>query len=256
MRRILILHDRFIYLAWVVAVFVRIIILEGAKMNELAVLKSEVVEAICSGIRKADREYGQWTGDEGLGEAPEYLMTCAIARELAKLGDGRFVTLEASVQETLRCARVRFRGRPRRSMRKNGRADIVLWEVPEVGQNGVPRSIIEVKNFLAEPGGQLNKDVSRLRDALCLSMESHGELGFGCLAFWIGVNEPKRKQYESPEAWLRAKSEKLCEAASGLVATDGLVVRLAQPKSYLGRYEDGTRYAWAPSVLVIERPSA
>ncbi|AXE28519.1 hypothetical protein DK842_00400 [Chromobacterium phragmitis] len=87
-------------------------------------------------------------------------------------------------------------------------------------------------------------------------MESHGELGFGCLAFWIGVNEPKQKKYESPEAWLRAKSEKLCDAASGLVATDGLVVRLAQPKSYLGRYEDDTRYAWAPSVLVIERPAA
>ncbi|AXE28520.1 hypothetical protein DK842_00405 [Chromobacterium phragmitis] len=112
MRRIPILHDGLIYLAWVVAVFVRIIILEGVKMKELAVLKNEVVGAICSGIRKADREYGRWTGDEGLCEAPEYLVTCAIARELAKPGDGRFVTLEANVQETLRCARVRFRGRP------------------------------------------------------------------------------------------------------------------------------------------------
>ncbi|WP_047250374.1 hypothetical protein [Chromobacterium subtsugae] len=94
------------------------------------------------------------------------------------------------------------------------------------------------------------------RDSLSLSMKSNGELEFCCLAFWLGVGEPKQKLHESPMAWLKSKSDKLLKAAKGSAERDGLVVRLAQPKFYQGEYAGGANYAWAPSVLVIEKPAA
>lgn len=95
-----------------------------------------------------------------------------------------------------------------------------------------------------------------MRDSLSLSMQSNGELEFCCLAFWLGVGEPKQNMHESPMAWLKFKSDRLLNAAQSSVAKDGLVARLAQPKFYQGEYAGGASYAWAPSALVIERPAA
>ncbi|MEN7433199.1 hypothetical protein VA599_20870 [Chromobacterium sp. TRC.1.1.SA] len=231
------------------------IILERRDMTALRVSKSEVEGAICSGIRKAYREYLRWTGDEGLHGAPEYLLTCAIARELAELDEGCYVTLEANVRETLECADVCFRGSPPATLRERGRADIVLWVAPEADQSGVPRVLVEVKNYQTGPGGRLAKDVRRLRDALLLSMESGGALEFGCLGFWMGVDEKEWASYGSSVGWFESKCDKLRDKAGELVKCHGLSVRLVQPKTYQWQYDDATRYAWAPSVLVIEKPT-
>ncbi|MCD5329272.1 hypothetical protein ACFFU8_01895 [Chromobacterium piscinae] len=232
------------------------IILEGRDMTALRVSKSEVEGAICTGIRKAYREYLRWTGDEGLHGAPEYLLTCAVARELVDVEEGCYVTLEAGMRETLEYANVCLDEVPRVTLRLDGRADVVLWVAPEVGQDGVPRAIVEVKNYLAEPGARLFEDVARLRDALELSVWCGGALEFGCLAFWLGVDEPRQKvRHDTPVAWLQHKSRRLWEVAQELVCLDGLEARLVQPKFYQGAYDDGTRYAWAPSVLVIEKPT-
>ena len=130
------------------------------------------------------------------------------------------------------------------------------WVASEAGGHGVPKSIIEVKNDLAEPGKRLDEDVGRLRDSLALSMKGDGGLEFCCLAFCLGVDEPKRKIHDSPVAWLKFKSDRLLNAAQSSVARDGLLARLAQPKFYQGEYAGGASYAWAPSVLVIEKPAA
>ncbi|WP_181243164.1 hypothetical protein [Chromobacterium subtsugae] len=174
---------------------------------------------------------------------------------MAEVDDDCHVASEANVREPLGCANVSLRGRPRSSLRGDGRADIVWWVAPEAGGHGVLKSIIEVKNDLAEPGGPLEQDVGRLRDSLALSMKSNGELEFCCLAFWLGVGEPRRKIHDSPVAWLKFKSDRLLSAAQSSVARDSLVARLAQPKFYQGEYAGGASYAWAPGVLVIEKPA-
>ncbi|ERE05790.1 hypothetical protein O166_09880 [Pseudogulbenkiania ferrooxidans EGD-HP2] len=225
-------------------------------MKELAILKSEVVGAICSGIRQADREYGKWTGDEGIDNAPEYLMTCAIARELVKLGKGYYATLEASVRGTLKCARIPGENRDSEGISKKGRADIVLWVAPDGSDEGLPRSVIEVKKRVMKPNEQFEKDVRRLKAVMTQSMAKVGTLDFGCLAFWMGVDVTPAAGDSYAEEKLTAASNDLLKSAKGVLGKGRLVARLERPKLHWGRYEDGTSYAWAPCVLVIEKPAA
>ena len=108
-----------------------------------AVPMTTIVEKTLDGIARAQDDYESWTGGSWLWEAPEYLVTSYIAREIATVEDyPYYLTLESGVKDALDYAGGRS-GRPRLALRRDGRFDILLWWG---GKDERPRTVIEVKN--------------------------------------------------------------------------------------------------------------
>lgn len=61
-----------------------------------------IVDKTLKGIARAQDDYETWTGGSWLWEAPEYLVTSYIAREIATVeGYTYYLTLESGVKDAL-----------------------------------------------------------------------------------------------------------------------------------------------------------
>lgn len=142
-----------------------------------------VIKAVLKGIAAAQKDYESWSG-EWLWEAPEYLATVYVAREIAKLKDAKWITLESSTKGTISDAGAKGRGRLHHKVRGNGRLDILLW-----WGNATPRAPIEVKVQVAAYD-KIKADVERIEKMVHLN-KGKSTLGFGCVGFYSSFKGSK-----------------------------------------------------------------
>lgn len=65
----------------------------------------DVISKTLRGIARAQKDYEYWTDSYWLQEAPEYMTTVYVAREICKTKDrGYYLTLESNARQTLRDA--------------------------------------------------------------------------------------------------------------------------------------------------------
>ncbi len=202
--------------------------------------KKNVIESVLKGIEQASDDFCKISGWESLWYAPEYFLTCSIARELASHEKGE-LTIEDCVRGTMEVAGSNGPGRPRNGLRKNGRFDLVLW-----WKGGTPRAVIEVKHPLYARSTVFIADIIRIRDALVASQRNGGSIKFGGLAFWTGANRSeKNKDIEKRINNIKVALE---ESAAKLVKDEFIV------KIHHGQIHkvDDAKWGWAAFFLTIE----
>jgi len=203
--------------------------------------KEKIFESVLSGIEQASDEFCKISGWDSLWYAPEYFLTCSIARQLASHKKGA-LTIEDCVRDTMHIAGANGPGRPRYGLRKDGRFDLVLW-----WKNDKPRAVIEVKHPLYNPTKVFKDDIVRIRDVLVASQCKDGSFQFGGLAFWTGADRPIRV-HESVNHRITEKTEVLRKAASELIGNE-FMVTIHQGKIH--EVDDG-EWGWAAVFLAIE----
>lgn len=143
----------------------------------------DIANKILAGMSKAQKEYEDWTGGYWLQEAPEYMVTTYIARQISTINNRTYyLTLENKVRDGIRDADG-SKGRPRKALGFNGKFDILLWRA-----NGTPRAIIEVKNQVTG-FSKIKDDVSRITAAL----SSDNKIRCGFIAFYTSLSKGENK---------------------------------------------------------------
>jgi len=140
--------------------------------------KDEILDKCINGIKKSFKEYLKWSDDEWLWNAPEYLITVNIAKELSAIEGAKFITLEDNIKKTLKTANAKIKGKLSKNIRPDGRSDIVLW-----WGKGTPRGIIEVKNAIYRKDN-LEDDLNRIYGLL----KKSSDIEFGITTFYIDRN--------------------------------------------------------------------
>ena len=116
----------------------------------------DILHAVNKGINNAYDLYQDWSGGDGLGDAPESLVQVEIARSLREVCP--FVTLEETVDYILEKSGSKLKGkRPRNS--GSGRVDIIVWS-----NDDKPKILLEIKR--AWCGYTPEPDARRLRQLL------------------------------------------------------------------------------------------
>jgi hypothetical protein len=140
--------------------------------------KEELISNTLSAIVDTHETYLEWSGNEWLWNAPEYLLTVKIAEKIANIDKNKFVTLEDNVEKTLNNSNAKGKGRISSKIRANGRFDIVVWWA-----KGDPRAIIEVKHRVYK-FANIEEDVNRICETLKRkSFES--SIRCGLIAFYM-----------------------------------------------------------------------
>ena len=165
---------------------------------------SAVIKKTLSGIVKAQEDYEAWSGGVcWLWEAPEYMLTTYIAKEIWTIPGSKYLILEPSVRYTVGEAGGFGRGRLYNGTRPDGRSDITLWwgsGTPWAG--GTPRAVIEVKNQISTVK-EIKRDINRIKSML---KNRDNSLQFGLIAFYTNRKDRKGdgKQAKSTiEGWLK-----------------------------------------------------
>ena len=145
------------------------------KMKKMArISRDEILKACVDGIKKSFNEYLEWSYGEFLWNAPEYLLTVNIAKELWKIKkESKLITLEDNVKKTLENANSAKMDKLHKDIRAEGRSDIVFW-----WGKGTPRGIIEVKNAVYNKQRHIQKDLDRIYGIL--KKKSDIEFGIRC----------------------------------------------------------------------------
>ena len=149
----------------------------------------EILNSCIEGIKKSFEEYDKWSDGEWLWNAPEYLITVNIAKELNKINKPKFITLEDNVRETLKSANAEIKGNLKEKIRADGRSDIILW-----WGKGTPRGIIEVKNAVFRINHILD-DVNRILGIL----EKDSDIELGVITFYIDRHYETKNPIEELE---------------------------------------------------------
>ena len=156
---------------------------KGKKMSKIS--KDKILQACTKGIKKSFNEYLEWSADEWLWNAPEYLLTVNIAKKLWMIKKtSKYITLEDNLKKTLKSADAKIKGQLKSSIRPDGRSDIIFW-----WGKGTPRGIIEVKNGIYRKE-QIQEDLERIYGIL----EKESDIEFGISTFYID------RYYESGNA--------------------------------------------------------
>jgi hypothetical protein len=138
--------------------------------------KDQILDACLEGIKESYNEYLDWSGIEWLCNAPEYLLTVNIAKNLWKIpNDAKFITLEDNIRKTLKTANAKIKGKISNKARPNGRSDIIFW-----WGKGTPRGIIEVKNYSYKKK-HIQEDLDRIYSIL----KKESDIEFGITTFYI-----------------------------------------------------------------------
>ena len=199
-------------------------------------LMDDVANKTLAGISKAQKDYEDWTGGYWLWEAPEYMVTTYIARQISAISDKTFyLTLENNVRDGIRDAGGAG-GRPRKALRFSGKFDILLWWA-----NGTPRAIIEVKNQV--PGfSKIKHDVSRISAAL----RSHqNTIRCGFIAYYTSLTDdehnPAKNRVETRVDGVASDVKEFAKANN------------MKFKRYPGKVVIDEDSAWTAEVLKISR---
>lgn len=149
-----------------------------------AISIGDVVDAAMRGIAIAQTDFEKWSGGSWLWEAPEYLATVYVARELARLKGTKFVSLENNAGRALRDAGAAVRGPIQKHIRAQGRFDILLsWA------DGRPRAPIEVKGWVNKYQG-IAADMRRL-EAVIHRAKDKSSFQFGLMVFHTSADDDR-----------------------------------------------------------------
>ena len=198
------------------------------------------IKKTLSGIAKAQRDYEEWSGF-WLCQAPEYMLTMYIAKELWTVPGSKYLTLESNVKSTLEDAGGMGRGKTSDDSRIGGRSDIVLWR-----SNDTPRAVIEVKNNVSDSAIEIKQDIERISTTL---RKRGNSFQCGLIAFYTsrwdreGDGEGARSTIKDRLKNIEQKTRKVL----------GKEHRLSRHDSRIRVDGDS---AWVASVLQIQRAHA
>lgn len=198
----------------------------------------EIIKNVLNGITKAQKDYQRWSGGDRLDEAPEYLMTTYIAKELATYKEcSYYITLEYNTKKAIADAGGMKPGRPRKDLRPNGKFDILLW-----WGDGTPRTIIEVKKYKNQYKQRMEEDVSRI----CAVLEQCNTIRHGIMAYYTAHNEENSRS--ELQDFLLERMHDFESRTLDYVQNRGMNVQNHRRPVQLAK-----NWAWVPSVLVISR---
>lgn len=201
---------------------------------------SEISRAALEGVENAFTSYEEISG-AALDYAPEYFLTCEIAKAIGKVSKG-CIHLEENISGTLSDAGAVGPGKPKSSLKKNGRYDLVVRYA-----NDNPYGVIEVKHPVWMYR-TIQSDIRRLRDTVSKSIRSNGSIKFGALVFYASSNFPIRKysnleeKFTGDSGWYNTWVER----AMSDINIDGLSVTL----NHTGMHDHGD-WGWAGGIIVI-----
>ena len=211
----------------------------------------EYAKKTSAGMYKAHKAYEDWSGDLWVWNAPEYLLTTYIAREIAKIRYKPFyLTLEQHVGEALGGA-----GASEDIVESAGKQkfDIVVW-----WGSDAPRGIIEVKRQVAsfsggETGyGGIKQDVERMIE----SLKETSLLQFGLMAYYTSCKYGERPS-NSAEVRIMDRVKKISSEARKCVPTN-MKFRRIPGKINIWKDDDigdgPNDHAWVAEVLMIWKP--
>lgn len=199
-----------------------------------------IVAKTLEGIAHAQNDYETWTGGSWLWEAPEYLVTSYIAREIATVEDYTYyLTLESGVKDALDYAGGRS-GRPRLALRRDGRFDILLWWA----NHERPRAVIEVKNQVYG-FSTIASDVARVCAVLSRPRPSSS---FQCGLVVFYASKYLEGRPNEVESWLNDRLERIRSSTQDFVGERDL--KLDWRHRSIERDEDS---AWTAVVARINR---
>ena len=192
--------------------------------------RTKIIKKTLRGISKAQEDYEAWS-TLWLWEAPEYMITTYIAKEIAA---DYFVTLEQDAGE-LKPGQGGTSERTRRKL-DGGRFDIVVWDDYD------PVTIIEVKN---QPVGFSN--ISGDVENICRMVKGDNSLEYGLVAYYLGLAE--KTDDESAKKRTLGRVEEIRANADAHIRGLKLRQHLSHPKPQV--VEDS---AWIGVVLQISSP--
>lgn len=168
-----------------------------------------IVDATIKGISKAQSDYESWSGGDWLWNAPEYLSTTYVAREIGLESEDKgtqYVTMEHGTKAAIVDAGAKGRGKLHGKMRPNGRVDLLLWWA-----DGTPRAPIEIKCQVSV-FSQIKADIDRIEKIIHRN-STESSFQFGIMAFYTSV-----------------------AARDGNAAKEKMKIRLKRIKSVLNEY--------------------
>ena len=201
------------------------------------ITKKELIDTTLLAIIDSHKTYLEWSGNEWLWNAPEYLLTVKIAEKLANIDKNKFITLEDNVEKTLDNAGAKGKGKISSKIRANGRFDIVLWWA-----KGDPRTIIEVKHRVYK-FANIEEDIIRIIETI-KRKSSESSIKYGMVAFYMSnfyKNNAKNK--------LLKQINNLFEQTENIVSKNGLSVE----KHIEGIYCDNDQDVYSAIVFLIKR---
>lgn len=153
--------------------------------------RDEVINSALNGMKLAAEGWSNMHGTFA-NQAPEYWFTVMAAQEINKklkqLSDNFWLGLEVSVKELRIASKPGKLGRPKKSTRENGRADIVVSRLSEK-----PAIVIEVKSPVYSYY-QIKDDIDRVCN---LISDNQNSLSAGCIAIYSDYHhEGSRKGAE------------------------------------------------------------
>ena len=149
-----------------------------------AISIGDLVDAAMKGIAAAHTDFQKWSGGSWLWEAPEYLATVYVARELARLKGTKFISLERNARRALRDAGAIARGPIHKHVRASGRFDLLLFWA-----SGTPRAPIEVKGWVNQYKA-IAADMRRLEEVIHRA-EDTSSLQFGLMVFHTSARDDR-----------------------------------------------------------------
>ena len=148
------------------------------------------------GIATAQKDFESWSGGSWLWEAPEYLSTVYVARELARLKGTKFISLENNAKRALKDAGAIAHGPLHKHIRANGRFDILLFWA-----NEKPRAPIEVKGWVKQYK-TIAADMRRLEEVIHRAKDK-SSFQFGLMVFCTStVNDTTFTAKEKLTKWI------------------------------------------------------
>ena len=195
-----------------------------------------VIKKTLSGIVKAQGDYEAWSGGSWLWEAPEYMLTMYIAKELGTMPGSKYLTLESNVRSTLEDAGGMGRGRTSKFARLDGKFDIVLW-----WKNCTPRTVIEVKNQIGIHN--IEKDIERISTIL----RKKNTFRCGLIAFYTSKGD-ERRGGEGAKETIEKQLDNIEQRASDTLKKEEFCLSRHDSEIIV----DGDS-AWIASVLQIQR---
>ena len=198
-----------------------------------------VIKKALSGIAKAQRDYEAWSGGFWLWQAPEYILTVYIAKELWTVPGSKYLTLESNVRRTLEDAGGMGRGKISEATRPGGRSDIVLWW----SSSDMPRAVIEVKK-VSYSATEIKQDIERISTTL---RKRGNSIQCGLVAFYTSTRD-REGDGEGARSTIKARLKNIEQETRKILGKEH---RLSRHDSRIRVDGDS---AWVASVLQIQRP--
>lgn len=175
----------------------------------------QIVKAVMHGIKTAQEEYERWTGGALMQmEAPEYLLTVYVARELWRIKRKKYLLLECSPKYVLEKARAMAPGPVPKGIREKGRFDIVLY-----WGNGYPRAAIELKGWV-RGYESIAADMKRLEGVVHRAKDK-STLQFALMAYYTCAENSERSTAEAQlDKWILKVEAKAQNAIGARTTTE------------------------------------